>query len=42
MKEEDFMFIDLIENGAIEYAGLNEKGEKIGTAFEGLPKLAQP
>jgi hypothetical protein len=22
--------------------GLNEKGEKIGTAFEGLPKLAQP
>ena len=29
MKEEDFMFIDLIENGAIEYAGLNEKGEAI-------------
>ena len=22
--------------------GLNEKGEKIGTTFEGLPKLAQP
>ena len=29
MKEEDFMFIDLIESGAIEYAGLNEKGEAI-------------
>ena len=29
MKEEDFMFIDLIENGAIEYAGLNEEGEPI-------------
>ena len=29
MKEEDFMFIDLIESGAIEYAGLNEEGEAI-------------
>ena len=29
MKEEDFMFIDLIENGAIEYAGLNEEGEPV-------------
>jgi hypothetical protein len=29
MKEEDFMFIDLIENGAIEFAGLNEDGEPI-------------
>ena len=29
MKEEDFMFIDLIENGAIKFAGLNEDGEPI-------------
>jgi hypothetical protein len=29
MKEEDFMFIDLIENGAIEYVGLNEEGEPV-------------
>jgi hypothetical protein len=29
MKEEDLIFIDLVEQGAIEYAGLNEEGEAI-------------
>jgi len=29
MEQEDFIFMNLIENGAIEYAGLNEEGEPI-------------
>jgi hypothetical protein len=29
MEQEDLIFIDLVEQGAIEYAGLNEEGEAI-------------
>jgi hypothetical protein len=29
MREEDLIFIDLVEQGAIEYVGLNEEGEAI-------------
>ncbi len=39
MKEEDFIFIDLIENGAIEYAGLNEDGEPIYNFTEKLKDI---
>jgi hypothetical protein len=39
MKEEDFIFMDLIENGAIEYAGLNEDDEPIYNFTEKLKDI---
>ncbi len=39
MEQEDFIFMDLIENGAIEYAGLNEDGEPVYNFTEKLKDI---
>ena len=39
MEQEDFIFMDLMENGAIEYAGLNEDGEPVYNFTEKLKDI---
>lgn len=39
MEQEDFIFMDLIENGAIEYAGINEEGEPVYNFTEKLKDI---